>query len=66
MVARILKTRPHGDALLRPPRRTAPTSRTCNRHVDCDAAEYDYLLRQGKLPIDFHCHDECCEECFGN
>jgi len=46
--------------------------RQCNRHDDCDAADErartqgpkDYYGR----PVYFraeHCHDECCEECFG-
>lgn len=45
--------------------------RFCNRHDDCDAAEQRLLDRHpGKprwqvLPVDFHCHDDCCEECFG-
>lgn len=41
--------------------------KSCNRHKDCDAAEAR-LIAKGKNPpfINFHCHDDCCEECFGN
>lgn len=45
--------------------------RSCNRHDDCDAAEAEVLARNpGKTKADinfsFHCHDDECEECFGN
>lgn len=41
-----------------------PPRRTCNRHDDCDSA--DVLARDdGRLAAE-HCHDEGCEECFGN
>lgn len=47
--------------------------RTCNRHDDCDAADIrqrtvgpkDYYGRPVHDTAD-HCHDECCDECFGN
>jgi hypothetical protein len=42
--------------------------RSCNRHNDCAAAEVAYLSRHpdAALPIpDFHCYDDCCEDCFG-
>lgn len=40
--------------------------RTCNRHYDCAAAEAIFLKDYGKKPgVNFHCHDECCEDCFG-
>ncbi len=69
-----MKTKPHGDALLRPPQRLsegrtgqssiADKTRSCNRHVDCDAAEARW--RANRPWFHFHCYDECCEECFGN
>ena len=40
--------------------------RTCNRHVDCDEAERKLIAAGKSRPfINFHCHDDCCEECFG-
>lgn len=36
----------------------------CNRHVDCDEADARARLA-GRYRAD-HCHDECCEECFGS
>lgn len=38
--------------------------RECNRHFDCDDADRKARAR-GALRAD-HCHDDCCEECFGN
>lgn len=40
----------------------------CNRHKDCEQAEKDRLARNpGTLcPVNFHCHDDECEQCFGN
>jgi hypothetical protein len=41
---------------------------TCNRHYDCRAAEERWRLEHPDalwIPADFHCYDECCEECFG-
>jgi hypothetical protein len=42
--------------------------RSCNRHSDCDAAEAKLLAANpGRtISLNFHCRDECCEECFGN
>lgn len=45
---------------------------TCNRHSDCDAADArawrsgprDYYGRPTFTRAD-HCHDDCCEDCFG-
>lgn len=34
--------------------------RTCNRHLDCDAADAG---SPGGLAV--HCYDDCCEDCFG-
>jgi len=47
-----------------------PVKRSCNRHNDCDAAEDEVLARNPgstKMAIhpSFHCHDDCCEDCFG-
>ena len=41
----------------------------CNRHDDCAKADAGWRERNpGKQypPPNFHCHDDCCEECFGN
>lgn len=37
---------------------------TCNRHNDCAAA--DARARAAGRSSAEHCHDECCEECFGS
>lgn len=37
--------------------------RNCNMHLDCDAAD-DRAKAKGFIRAD-HCHDECCEDCFG-
>jgi site-specific DNA-methyltransferase (adenine-specific) len=39
----------------------------CNRHADCRAAEQEYKARTGNdHPLaNFHCYDDCCEDCFG-
>ena len=42
---------------------------SCNRHSDCDKANTEWLERhpgQIFVPVDFHCHNDECEECFGN
>lgn len=50
---------------LAPERVDAPaTVRSCNRHNNCDAADADAVAR-GKLGAS-HCHDDGCDECFGN
>jgi hypothetical protein len=36
---------------------------TCNRHYDCDGADAEARARHGRAAD--HCHDECCEDCFG-
>ncbi len=41
----------------------APIDRACNRHDDCDAA--DAKARKAGRSTPDHCHDENCEECFG-
>lgn len=38
--------------------------RTCNRHRDCDVADVK-ARESGRLYAE-HCHDDCCEECFGS
>lgn len=38
--------------------------RTCNRHEDCDAAD-ERAKAAGGGRVD-HCHDDCCEDCFGS
>ena len=43
--------------------------RQCNRHFDCDAADEKAKLKQRELGRyesgTDHCHDDCCEDCFG-
>lgn len=39
--------------------------RTCNRHDDCDAVDERFKAKSLPLPVDLHCHDEDCEDCFG-
>ncbi len=40
------------------------SSNSCNLHVDCAAA--DLLAKQtGQRLYADHCHDDCCEDCFG-
>lgn len=51
----------------------AKERRSCNRHDDCDAADErarthgpkDYYGRPVYNWAD-HCHNECCEDCFGS
>lgn len=43
---------------------TEVPKRECNRHFDCDEA--DRKAREAGYPRAEHCHDECCEDCFGN
>ena len=41
----------------------------CNRHDDCNAADAKYREKNPGakyIPLNFHCHDDECEECFGN
>jgi len=38
----------------------------CNRHNDCGAATAAFRAEHGRDPkVNFHCHDDSCEECFG-
>jgi len=43
-------------------------SNSCNRHVDCEMAEKVWKSKheQQFVPANFHCHDDCCEDCFGS
>lgn len=36
--------------------------RTCNLHYDCDAADQAATAKNRYAD---HCHDDCCEDCFG-
>lgn len=46
---------------------TTEKRKTCNRHSDCLKAEEEFFTRTGKKHSPaFHCHDDCCEECFGS
>ncbi len=42
----------------------APKVRTCNRHDDCDVADRK-AIAEGRNQYTHHCHDDCCEDCFG-
>jgi hypothetical protein len=44
--------------------------RSCNRHDDCEAANAKWLSshpgrNRWEIPVNMHCHDEDCEDCFG-
>ncbi len=46
--------------------RTPKPRRTCNRHDDCEAADKLAQERTGnRWRGADHCHDDCCEDCFG-
>lgn len=45
------------------PVETVKTVRSCNRHDDCDKADEAVKAKGGFAAS--HCHDECCDECFG-
>lgn len=40
-----------------------PFLRSCNRHTDCAKADTEAKAK-GAFGAS-HCHDECCEDCFG-
>jgi hypothetical protein len=48
-------------------REATPFRNSCNRHSDCAAATENWKRNHnGQLPgVNFHCHDEECEDCFG-
>jgi hypothetical protein len=52
------------DCLPAQPVTDEPPKRTCNRHDDCDAADAK-AKAAGQSFVD-HCHDDCCEDCFGS
>ena len=60
------------DSMFAPPKAEVPHNAAqagCNRHDDCAKADADWWERhpgEKYPPPSFHCHDECCEECFGN
>lgn len=40
----------------------------CNRHTNCAEADAKWKAAHPHarhIPLSFHCHDECCEDCFG-
>jgi len=45
------------------PQPAARAERECNRHNDCDAA--DAAAKERGYARADHCHDDCCEDCFG-
>jgi hypothetical protein len=52
------------EALPEPPELVIPTG--CNRHSNCKDAEAEYAKLHGRHPgFNFHCHDDTCEDCFG-
>lgn len=40
-----------------------PSTRSCNRHQDCDEADADTTLGHGRKAD--HCDELYCEDCFG-
>lgn len=54
------------EALRRILTTTAPPSSppTCNKHTDCDAADAAAHAEGERGAV--HCHDDCCEDCFGS
>jgi hypothetical protein len=55
---------PPAQPVTEPPPPKEPPKRTCNRHDDCDAADAK-AKAAGQSFVD-HCHDDCCEDCFGS
>jgi hypothetical protein len=51
------------------PSPTAPRQiRSCNRHFNCEVAEQIWFVANATrkhLPVNFHCHDDECPDCFG-
>lgn len=46
------------------------SKRSCNRHDDCDKAAQQWLTdhpgtKPWQIPVNFHCYDDDCEDCFG-
>jgi hypothetical protein len=39
--------------------------RQCNRHFDCEEADRK-AKAAGRFLYADHCHDDCCEDCFGS
>lgn len=56
----------HSEALrMIPTAPAAPSSPpTCNKHIDCDAADAAAQAKGERGAV--HCHDDCCEDCFGS
>lgn len=50
----------HGLSLVSP-----AEIRSCNRHSNCDKADQAAKDKGYKDGAD-HCHDDCCEDCFGS
>ncbi len=46
-------------------KRWLETPRLCNRHADCHAAEAAEVAAGRTVGANFHCNDDCCEDCFG-
>lgn len=45
-----------------------PSIRSCNRHSNCEQANKDWLNNHAMekyVPMNFHCHNDECEDCFG-
>lgn len=54
----------HGAAVPSPADDVKLRKRTCNLHDDCNAADEKAKAR-GRMWAS-HCHDDCCEDCFGS
>lgn len=54
------------EAIEAPPADSAPSKVvSCNKHIDCDAADIAAKAR-GEERGAVHCHDDCCEDCLGS
>jgi hypothetical protein len=51
-----------------PPEKVFDSKRSCNLHDDCNEADRKGIIKCGQSYNQYtaHCHDDCCEECFGN
>lgn len=57
---------PIGDTPFHPTQTfwSAIETTSCNRHSDCMAADAAARAKGAQFGAS-HCHDECCEDCFG-
>lgn len=53
------------EAIEAPPTVSVPPNVvSCNKHIDCDAADAAAQAKGERGAV--HCHDDCCEDCFGS